>query len=197
MMLKNIIKMRLKKSFFTRDTLLVAEELLGKVLVYKTKNGIIKGIINETEAYTQEDESCHAFDGKVTKRNEVMFRCGGHLYIYFTYGMYYCSNIITEKKGQGCAVLLRSVIPLKGIDLMMKNRKSKSKETKNLVNGPAKLCMAYGFNKQYNGINTIDKDSKIYVEDLGFTPKNIQKTKRIGISKATQLDWRFICNDFI
>lgn len=186
--------MRITTKFFeNKSTLELAKELIGKVFTYETNEGILKGIINETEAYTQEDESCHAFNGKRTKRNEIMFKKAGHLYIYFTYGMYYCANIVTGKENKGEAVLIRSVIPIKGKDIMIRNRKNNSK---NIANGPSKLCMAYKLSKEQNGIDLTNPESKIYLEDLNFKPKKIIKTTRIGISKATHLEWRYICNEF-
>ena len=186
--------MRLDYSFFEGDTVSVAEELIGKVLVYENRNGVIKGIINETEAYSQDEESCHCFNGK-TKRNEVMFKQGGHLYVYFTYGMHFCINIVTEKEHRGCAVLIRSVIPFdeKSYEVMVRNRRKE----KNLCDGPGKLCIAYGFNKEHNGVNLCDGSSDVYVEDLGLKPKKTEKTKRIGISKAMDLEWRFVAKEFI
>ena len=103
----------LTKDFFLQDTVSVAKSLIGKELVYKNKDFEIGGIINETEAYTQEDPACHAFNGKITKRNKVMFEEAGTIYIYLIYGMYHCLNIVTEDKNRGCAVLIRSIIPTK------------------------------------------------------------------------------------
>ncbi len=186
--------MRLDYSFFGRDTVVVAEDLVGKILVYNSRYGVIKGIINETEAYSQDEESCHCFGGK-TKGNEVMFKSGGHLYVYFIYGNHFCINIVTEKEHRGCAVLIRSVIPLDDMsyEIMVRNRR----KDKNLCDGPGKLCIAYGFNREHNGVNLCDESSDLYVEDLGLKPKKIEKTKRIGISKAVDLEWRFVAKEFV
>ena len=193
--------MKLVHSFFEdKKTLDIAKELIGKVLVYESPKGIIKGIINETESYTEDDESCHAYNGKKTKKNEVMFKRFGHLYVYFTYGMYHCINIVTAEENKGEAVLIRSVIPLdeKSKELMIKNRfkdssvSLKPSSSVALCNGPAKLTLAYGFDKSFNGVDLLDKNSKIYLEDLKIKSKQIQQTTRIGISKAKDLPWRFI-----
>lgn len=192
---------RIKEDFFeNKETLKLAKELIGKILVYEyfdesNNKVILKGVINETEAYTEEDESCHAFGGKMTKKNEVMFKRHGHLYVYFTYGMYHCCNIVTGISGKAEAVLIRSIIPIEGKDIMIENRNG---NTKNIADGPGKLCMAYGFNKLHNGIDMLDEKSniKIYIEDLGYVAKNINKTTRIGISKAKELEWRFIAKEF-
>ncbi len=188
--------MKLLQEFFEKDTIKIAKNLIGKVLTYETKKGAISGIINETEAYTEEDEASHTYGGKNTPRTKTMFEKGGHLYVYFTYGMHYCCNVVTEKKDRGCAVLIRSVIPINGIEIMKEARNYKPKDLKNLTNGPAKLCQAYGINKKHNGINLVDKDSKIYIEDLGHKPRNIENTKRIGISRGKDKIWRFFCKEF-
>ena len=186
--------MRLNSSYFeSKKTLDLAEDLIGKVLVYDSPKGKIKGIINETEAYTEDDESCHAFGGNRTKKNEVMFWTAGHLYVYFTYGMYHCCNIVTGSCDRGEAVLVRSVIPIEGENIMIENRGGNSK---NVADGPGKLCMAYGFNRLHNGSNMTEEDSNIYLEDLQYGAKEIKKTTRIGISKAKHLEWRFVAKEF-
>lgn len=187
--------MKLKTSFFLeKPALRLAKDLLGKVLVYESEKGIIRGIISETEAYTQEDESCHAFGGKRTKRTETMFKRSGYLYVYFTYGMYHCINIVSGKEGIGEAVLIRSVIPFdeKSKQIMINNR---GKE-KDISNGPGKLAIAYGFNISHDKLDLLDSYSKVYIEDHNIVLRKISKTKRIGISKAKDLEWRFIAEEF-
>ncbi len=161
---------KLIRKFFERDTVQVAKELLGKFLV---KDGFIGQII-ETEAYSGDiDPACHTFKGK-TKRTEIMFDRGGKSYVYFIYGMYFCFNIVTEKKGKGCAVLIRGIKPIKGP----------------VINGPGKLCYAFNITKKDNGTDlTVSK--KFYVLDTGFVPQKINVSKRIGINKGKELDWRF------
>jgi len=188
--------MKLNRDFFNRDAVTLAKELLGKVLTHETEDGVIKGIISETEAYLEEDEASHSYRGKITKRNKVMFEEGGFLYVYFTYGMYHCCNIIANKKGIGEAVLIRAVKPLEDIDIMIRNRNWKNKSMKNLVNGPGKVCQAYLFNLSHNGVNLTKSESKIYLEDIGFKPTKIINTERIGISKAKDLKYRFVAEDF-
>ncbi|GFP20137.1 DNA-3-methyladenine glycosylase [Candidatus Hakubella thermalkaliphila] len=114
--------MKLPREFYQRPTLTVAQDLLGKCLIRRTEEGLLVGKIVETEAYIGENDlACHASRGK-TPRNEVMFGEAGHAYVYFTYGMFYCLNVVTEKKGFPAAVLIRSVEPMEGIKLMIKNR---------------------------------------------------------------------------
>ncbi|MBW7954309.1 DNA-3-methyladenine glycosylase [Candidatus Gracilibacteria bacterium] len=184
--------MKLTKTFFqNKPTLTLAQDLLGKVITYKSPAGVISGIINETEIYIQTDEASHTFGGKITKKNKTMFEEGGHLYVYFTYGMYYCMNIVSEKSGFGSGVLIRSVIPYKGEDLMIKNRNYTKKNLKDLSNGPAKVTMSFGIDKNFDGINLLSKDSNIYLEDIDYKPEKILTSPRIGISKAKEKLWRF------
>ena len=183
-----------KKSFYGCDTVLVAQKLIGKVLVVKKDKTVLSGIINETEAYTQEDPACHAYNGKKTKRNKEMFGEPGTVYVYLIYGMYYCLNIVTEDLGRGCAVLLRSIMPLKGLSLMQENRGANS--SKNLTNGPGKLCMALSITDKENGLDVSNGKSNIVVIDEGLKPGKILCTPRIGISKGKELKWRFFCNQF-
>ncbi len=171
------------RSFFNRPTIKVAKELLGKVLVI----GECSGRINEVEAYIgQNDPACHACRGK-TERNKVMFGRPGHLYVYFTYGMYHCMNIVTEKKGFPAAVLIRSVQPLSGIEIMKKRRNRSG----HLSDGPGKLCIAFGMKKQTHNGEDLCKKGDCYVYDDGFKPKNIKSSPRIGIKVGLDKKWRF------
>ena len=175
---------------FTQDTVTVAKGLIGTRLVFDSPNGKISGIINETEAYTQEDPSCHAYLGKRTKRNSVMFLPPGHIYIYFVYGMYYCMNFVTESSGRGCAVLIRSVIPdPSSISIMKKNR---DKDTeKGLADGPAKLVLAYGISLDLNGTSIFSESSLISIEQQSDVLFRCDSYQRIGISKGKEFLWRF------
>jgi len=173
----------LTRIFFQKPTLDVTKELLGKVLVI----GKCSGRINEVEAYIgQNDPACHACRGK-TERNKVMFESAGHLYVYFTYGMYHCANIVTEKKGFPAAVLIRSIEPIKGVDIMKKRRG----KDYHIADGPGKLCIALGMTKQtHNGKNLCNK-SDCHVYDDGYKPKKIQSSPRIGIRVGLDKKWRF------
>lgn len=176
------------ETFKNKNTVAVAKELLGKIFVHTYDGKTLKGIVAECEAYTEEDESCHAYRGKKTNANKAMFLDTGHLYVYFIYGKYYCMNIVTEGKNRGCAVLIRTLIPIEGIDEMIKNRG----RTIDISNGPGKCCEAFGIDKKHNALNLFDKNATIYLEDIGRKPTEIITTKRIGISKAKEKKWRFI-----
>lgn len=182
--------MKLKRKFYTRPTLVVAKDLLGKVLVRRYQGKLIKGRITETEAYIgKDDPACHACSG-MTERNKPMFGEAGHAYIYFTYGMHYCFNVVTERKGFGSAVLIRAVEPLEGIDFIKKRRSKKIAE-KDLTNGPAKLCQAFILDKKLNGEDLLG--NKLWIEDDGFEVKKkaIKKSPRVGIREGLDKDWRF------
>lgn len=174
-------------NFFLRDTLSIAYDLIGKELSYQhPQHGTLSGIITETEAYTQEDPACHAYNGKKTNRTWPMFLEGGHIYIYMIYGMYRCLNISTEAEGRGCAVLIRSIEPLTGKDTMMKLR---NKPVHHCTNGPGKLFQALDIDPSLNG-KRIGGSLCIYDNKLPTGP--VKRTPRIGISKGTDLLWRFV-----
>ena len=178
----------LPREFYSKDTVTVAKNLLGKKIIRKIDNKEISGIITETEAYRHTDDpASHAFS-KITERNKVMFQEVGISYVYFTYGMYFCFNIVAKspKKAAG-AVLIRAIEPVKGIKTMQENRGSEN--LKNLTNGPAKLAQALNINKDHYGID-ITKKSKLYITE-GIKPKKIITSPRIGISKATDKLWNF------
>ena len=168
----------LGKKFYSQDTVTVARELLGKVLCRRINNKILRGIICETEAYTQDEPACHAFKGK-TNRCDVMFREGGFCYVYFIYGMHYCMNVVTEKEGRGCAVLVRALEPLDGLTG---------------TNGPSRLCKTFGITKELNGVDLRSNLSPLWIEE-GEKPLEIVTSARIGISSAVDYPWRFYIKD--
>jgi DNA-3-methyladenine glycosylase len=189
---------KLKREFYTRGLLFVARELLGKILVKKIGRKIISGKIVEVEAYHGDyDQASHAFRGK-TKRNEVMFNEGGYLYVYFTYGAHFCANVVVGPKDKGIAVLIRALEPIEGIDMMIKNRFGRKlendKEKYSLTNGPGKLCKAFGINGSHNGVDL--KGNEIFVLDQPkLRSKEIVVSKRIGITRSVDLQWRFFIKD--
>ena len=181
---------RLSRAFFTIPTVRLAKELLGCTVVRNTPSGQMAGIIIETEAYTEDDPASHAFNGKRTKRNEMMFADAGLAYVYVSYGIHHCLNIVSECEGRGCAVLIRAITPVRGITLMQKNRGNK-KDTA-LTNGPGKVCQAFGITLTDNGTDITDKKSSLYLLPKKREYQNITATTRVGISKAQNKKWRFL-----
>ena len=200
---------KLKKTFFARETTKVATDLLNCVLVRVTETGtVLKGRIVETEAYLGlKDDSCHSFGNRKTKRTEVMYLPGGYAYIYFTYGMYYCFNIVTAGRGEPEAVLIRALEPIKGILEMKKNRLKKSIDRrvsqessssflaraearsrglntisiKKLSSGPGRLCQSLNISKSLNGVDI--EGPYLYMEKGNSIPlENISVSERIGLS---------------
>lgn len=188
---------KLARDFYLRPTLKVAERLLGKLLVRRLGRVLLVGRIVEVEAYLGEkDPASHAFNGK-TRRNEVMFSEGGYLYVYFTYGMHFCCNVVTEQPGIGRAVLLRALEPLHGIDVMAKNRRitiESDKKRKELCNGPAKLCEALDIARNENGTDLCG-DHIWIAEEASVGRNRIVRTSRIGITRGVEHRWRFHLQD--
>jgi DNA-3-methyladenine glycosylase len=161
------------------------------VLEKHTDRGLIRLKIVETEAYHQDDPASHTYNGQ-TLRTAPMFEAGGRLYVYFTYGMHYCLNIVTGRKGVGEAVLIRAAEPLEGLELIRSNRGRGSDELTSLTNGPGKLAQALGINStnlsgKLIGPTTID----LQPADSPVNPKKIIVTSRVGITKAMDNPWRF------
>lgn len=191
---------KLSRSFYTRDTLIVAKELLGKILVYKYKGKILTGRIVETEGYIGPiDKAAHTYNNRKTKRTEIMFSKGGYAYVYIIYGMYYCLNVVTEKEGVGTAVLIRAIEPLKGKEYMALNRYNEdlailnNKKKINLTNGPGKLCKAFNITKENNGMDLTSSELCICKEEIE-EEYEIIKSKRININyaeEAKDFEWRF------
>ena len=184
-----IYNQALSSDFFTKDTIAVARALLGCVLVHKTDAGATSGIIVETEAYLHNDPSCHAFKG-MTKRNHAMFGSPGKAYVYFTYGMHYCFNIVTAPAGTGEAVLIRALEPLTGLELMRQRRNRQQK--KELCSGPAKLTQAMGISLEQNE-QELTKGNLILL--TGEKKGKIITTTRIGVTKGADLLLRFYIAD--
>lgn len=186
---------RLPQAFFERPVTEVAQNLLGQYFCRQTEHGLIVAKIIETEAYHQEkDPACHAYRGK-TKRNAVMFTEAGNLYVYFTYGMHYCMNIVCEKPGIAAAVLLRAMEPISGIEIIRKLRDPTVKP-RDYMRGPARLCQALAITLEHNGISLVEKNSPVYViRGEKISKDKIAKTPRIGISQGKELLWRYYIKD--
>ncbi len=185
----------LPRSFYLRPTLTVARDLLGKYLVRTVGRRVLIGRIVEVEAYRgKHDPASHAYRGK-TNRNSVMFQEGGHLYVYFTYGMHFCANVVTQAEGIGEAVLLRAIEPVEGTEFMERNRGSRPRASIfTLTNGPAKLCQAFGISRPENGTDLLKGSVRIAEFRHARRPR-ISASTRIGIRVGTEYRWRFYIRD--
>jgi DNA-3-methyladenine glycosylase len=163
----------------------VAPRLLGCHLVRQLGNRQLVGRIVEVEAYDQFDAASHSYRGQ-TPRTAVMFGPAGFFYVYFTYGMHYCCNVVTGQVGEGSAVLIRALEPLQGQDIMAENRGGRP----DLANGPAKLCQALRINKQLNGHDLRAAPLQLQIQPA-LPQTAIIQTTRIGISQAKDVPWRF------
>ncbi len=185
---------RLDRKFFCRrDTLRIARELLGQLLVVPNGDGQrISGMIVETEAYLGEaDKAAHSYGGGRTARNEITYAEGGHVYVFFVYGMYYQLNLVTGPVEQPHVVLVRAVEPVEGIELM-RERRGPMKDT-NLTSGPGKLCIAFGIDRSLNAADL--EGEQIWVEKYrNFKKNEIASGPRVGIDYAedfVEMPWRF------
>ena len=189
----------IEQAFYMRDSLEVAQDLLGKIIVRQVDELVGKFKIVETEAYRGVfDKGAHSYGGKKTDRTKPMFEEGGVTYIYLIYGMYNCLNIVCNEKDNPQAVLIRAVEPMdeQSISLCQKYRQIKSKKVKDLTNGPGKLCMALNIDRSLNEIKVI-QHGEIYIID-GESPDEIVADKRINIDYAEEykdVEWRFYIKD--
>ena len=151
------------------------------------------GRIVETEAYDQTDAACHGYNGK-TERNSPLFGLAGFSYVYFTYGMHHCFNVVTGKEHFGAAVLIRALEPLEGIEEMYRARK-KAKNNNDLLSGPAKLCQAFSIARAESNIDLLESDELFFTKGKLMKSETVVVTARIGITRATELPWRFLIAD--
>ncbi|MGI9567382.1 MAG: DNA-3-methyladenine glycosylase [Nitrosopumilus sp.] len=178
----------LSRDFYMQETTIVAKKLLGKRLVRKINKKIISGIIIETEAYRSDDPASHTYTG-MTERNKAMFGTVGCAYIYTTHGIYFCIDVVARnKRFHAGGVLIRSLYPDTGIDIMEKNRQTNN--FKNLTNGPAKLTQALQIDKKLYGVD-LTKQIDLYITEGIHTENKIQSSPRVGISKAVDKNWNF------
>lgn len=190
--------MIVEKDFYLRkDVVQIGQELLGTVLCTRIDDKVTSGIIVETEAYCGSiDRASHAYPGKLTSRNKIMFEAGGRAYVYLIYGIHYLFNIVTNKSNMADAVLIRAIEPVSGLDIMMKRRAKNSIER--ITSGPGMLSEAMGIDKNLYGEDLTG--NKVWLE---YASKNsnimkITKTTRIGVDYAgddAKLPWRFYIKD--
>lgn len=177
---------RLPPEFFERPTLEVAESLVGHTLYRDGPDGLVAGRLVEVEAYCgPRDPNSHAF--RRTPRSAIMYGPPGVLYVYLTYGMHHCSNIVCEADGTAGAVLMRAVQPLEGLDQMAGRRGVAN--PKLLAKGPGRLCQAFGLTRENNGTDLATGDVWVGVERRLEGP--VRSSYRIGVDASTDFPWRF------
>jgi DNA-3-methyladenine glycosylase len=183
--------MILPVSFYSRSTLKVLKDLIGKVLVRKSEDGLTSGVIVEAEAYTGEDDpASYAFSGR-TKRSEIMYGPPGRAFVHFTYGMHHMLNLVTEREEFPAAILIRALEPREGISLMKKRRQTE--ELINLCSGPAKICQAFGIDRSHNGLLLFSSRSPVFIKEGERREKRKEAliwTSRIGIQQGKERLWR-------
>ena len=178
----------LKRAFYDRDPRLVAVDLLGCTLVHETAEGVTSGVVVETEAYRPEDPACHAYKGP-TMRNRTIFGRPGLAYVYLSYGVHKLLNAVCEEEGVGSAVLIRALRPLQGLEIMSRRRNRST----HLCNGPGRLTQALDIELDQDGSDLTD--GPLYIL-WGDAPEGeIVSTTRIGISRGTELLWRYLIED--
>lgn len=187
--------MKIERDFYlSEDTIGIARNLLGKLLVVPAEDGSrVSGMIVETEAYLgRDDRAAHSFGGRRTARNEVTYGPGGHVYVFFVYGMHYQINFVTGPTDHPHVVLIRAVEPVDGIEVM-RLRRGRMKDTQ-LTSGPGKLCKALGIDRDFNGSDL--SGDRIWVEDFRPVPSSeVIADTRIGIDYAAEYaakPWRFL-----
>lgn len=185
---------QLEREFYRQNTLQVARELLGQRLV-RVENGLrLAGIISEAEAYRgEEDQACHARAG-LTKRTKVMYGQPGHAYVYFTYGMHWMLNFVTEAEGYPAAVLIRAILPVEGLDRIAVRRANIPAQS--WTNGPAKICQALGINGSQHGADLCASEAEIFVEIVQTVDQSsITTGPRVGLNNVPEpwksIPWRF------
>jgi DNA-3-methyladenine glycosylase len=177
---------RLPRAFFERPTLDVARDLVGRTLVHDAPEGLVAGRLVEVEAYLgPADPSSHAF--RRTARSGIMYGPAGRLYVYFTYGMHHCANVVTETDGVAGAVLLRAVEPTEGLDLMHARRGTDYRRL--LARGPGRLCQAFGLDRAHNGLDLVDGPVRIGGPAVVEGP--VEVSARIGLRPGQEQPWRF------
>jgi DNA-3-methyladenine glycosylase len=188
----------LPRTFYARPTLQVARELVGKVLVHRTRAGITAGAIVEVEAYVGEsDPACHAAPGP-TKRNAPLYGPPGHAYVYLNYGVHYLFNVVTEPVGSPAGILIRALEPLDGLPLMRKRRgrtrtarrlhHSRRIPDHDLCRGPGNVTHAMGISLDDNRTDLLG--TALFIEDRGRRVRDITWSPRIGITKGCEKHWR-------
>ena len=186
----------LPRSFYARDSRTVAPELLGKLVVHDDPDaGRVAVRLVEVEAYAgSDDPGSHAYRGP-TPRNTVMFGPAGHLYVYFTYGMHFCVNVVCGAPGSASAVLLRGAAPVDGLDLI-RARRPAARRDRDLCSGPARLAQALGLVREHDGLDLVKGPLRL-LDDGVAPPARLGVSARIGLAdgKGEEHPWRWYVPD--
>ena len=189
----------LSRAFYVRPTLVVARELIGKVLVHETRSGVAAGAIVEVEAYIGEsDPACHAAPGP-TVRNAPLYGPPGFAYVYINYGIHYLVNAVTEPEGSPAAILIRALEPIEGQALMRRRRARygtrgpSAFSDAELCRGPGNLSRALGITLRQNRLDLTS--SPLRIEDRGLPSRSLRWTRRIGINVGVEDEWRVYAVD--
>ena len=174
----------LTTGFFDRSVHDVARDLIGCTVAH----GETAGVIVETESYHADDAACHAFVG-LTARNSVLFGPPAHAYVYLSYGIHSLLNFVAKPDGEAAAVLIRALEPVRGIELMRERRGVDRLEE--LCSGPGKLTQALGIGLELNGVSLEDGPIRVSGRSDGWRKPAIVTDRRVGITKAAELPWRF------
>jgi DNA-3-methyladenine glycosylase len=191
-----VVSKKLPRSFFEQPTVDVARNLLGMRLFRIESGQRMIGIITETEAYRgEEDLACHARAG-LTPRTAVMYGPPGHAYVYFTYGMHWMLNFVTEAEGFPAAVLIRGIHAIEGLDLIAQRRKGRPPDQ--WTDGPAKLCQALNIDGNFNGVDICNADAELFVEaGIPILDSAVTIGPRVGLNTVSEpwksMPWRFRC----
>lgn len=188
---------QLPRTYYLTETLQIAPDLLGKLLVHEAPEGLVAGRIVEVEAYIgPQDRASHAYNSLRSKRTAIQYGVGGYAYIYQIYGMYYCFNVVTQAQERPEVILVRALEPVAGIPLMVERRSQKAtkQSIKNLTNGPGRLCQSLGIDKSLYGADLCG--NRLYIAEDGYKVSNndITQTPRINIDYAgvdKDLPWRY------
>jgi DNA-3-methyladenine glycosylase len=181
------------RAFFNRPAVVVAPDLLGCVIEHLTDDGLVAVRLTEVEAYSGDlDPASHAYRGP-TPRNAVMFGAPGHLYVYFTYGMHFCANVVCEGLGIASAVLLRAGEVIEGTELASSRRRLAA--PRDLARGPARLTVALGLGRHDNGLDLCDPGSGLRLRRMRTSAQPVLAGPRVGVSAGAQTPWRFWLDD--
>jgi len=193
--IENLQKHKRSSKFFLCGAETAAQKLLGDYLVLRSAENSLIGRIVETEGYVGiEDDASHSFGARRTKRNQTMYEQGGCAYVYFIYGKFWCFNVVTSRKNNPQAVLIRAIEPVAGLEVMKKRRGPKG--LKNLTNGPCRWTQAFGIEREFDGWDLTSDE--LFISRGLSKPFEIVKTKRVGIDYAVNSkDWplRFYIKD--